>query len=286
MRRSKKKVVYRRKFLAAFDFDGTIICDETDIMAMELLGLIYGASPDTTKISRNNGWYAYMQGVFDMLRDYNIFEDAILEAVRNLDAIPGMIAFIKALHDEHNFDIIIISDANTLFVNTWLEANGLTKYVKRVLGRKAEFSADDKSLRIMPYEPRHDCHLGSIDMCKGQVLDDYIAECRANEALVYRSVFYVGDGSNDMCPVMRLSDHDFALPRSGYLLDQQIEKLETGSYTKCGMVGTQSLPDPTVLTWRNIDELSESILQSIPVTDEEFPFLLTENRERKYAFIL
>lgn len=289
--------MYRRKFLAAFDFDGTIIMDDTDMVAMELMNLRdedLTEPCDFTKISRKNGWLAYMQCIFDILREYNIFEDVILEAIRNVPAIPGMIALIKTLHNKHDFDIIIISDANTLFINTWLAANGLTEYVRRVIAHKAEFSAVDASLRITPYEPRSACQLGSMNMCKGQVLDDYIAECRANEALVYRCVFYVGDGINDVCPVMRLSDHDFAFPRDGLMLDKHIERLkslaserDTENVPTNGTVSiAEPLPDATVLPWRNIVELSELILESIPSTDEDFPFLLTENRERKYAFVL
>lgn len=241
---------------------------------MELLG---DDTPGADKYSEKgypNGWVSYMQYIFDMLRDRNISEDTIREAMRNVPANPGMIALIKTLHDDHDFDIIIISDANTLFIDTWLAANGLTEYVKRVFSHKAEFSADDGSLKIEPHEARSTCpfSMGSINICKGKVLEDYIAECRSNETLVYLSVYYIGDGNNDVCPVMRLSDHDFACPRVGYKLDMYIKNLETllseRVYdTDCN---DQSPPSAPVLRWKNGVELLELILASIPKTNTEF----------------
>lgn len=261
---------------------------------MELLGDHTANADKYSETSFPNGWVAYMQYIFDMLRDHNISEDTIREAMRNVPANPGMIELIKTLHDDHDFDIIIISDANTLFIETWLAANELTEYVRRLISHKAEFSAVDGSLRIAPHEARSTCPLsmGSINMCKGRVLDDYIAECRSNEALVYLSVYYIGDGNNDVCPVMRLSDHDFACPRKGYKLDMFIKNLE--------MLSSKSANDPTrvaacnefpllnasVLRWKHGGELLELILASFSATGAEFPLLLAENRERRHAFVL
>lgn len=275
--------MYRHKFLAAFDFDHTIVSGNSDLVAMELLGDNTSDVDKYSEISYPNGWVAYMQDIFDMLRDHNISEYTIREAMRNLPANPGMIKLIKTLHDDHNFDIIIISDANTLFIETWLAANELTEYVKRVVSHKAEFSADDGSLRIEPHEVRSTCPLsmGSINICKGKVLEDYIAECRSNEALVYLSVYYVGDGNNDVCPVMRLSDHDFACPREGFKLDMYIKKMEMLSREREGdtakhptsdtACNEQSLPNALVLRWKHGGELLELILASIPATDSEVP---------------
>lgn len=278
----------RRKFLAAFDFDHTVVSGNTDLVAMELLG---DNTPDVNKyseISYPNGWVSYMQYIFEMLRDHNISEHTIREAMRNVPANPGMITLIKTMHDDHDFDIIIISDANTLFIDTWLAANGLTDYVKRVFSHKAEFSADDGSLRIKPHEVRSTCPLsmGSINICKGKVLKDFIAECRSNEALVYLSVYYVGDGSNDVCPVMRLGKQDFACPRAGFKLDMYIKNLEkisseaTNDQTSDNVDSEQLLPKATVLRWKHGDELLELILPSIPAKDVEF------HRERHHALVL
>lgn len=278
-RRSEKQPEYRRKFLAVFNFEDTIIYDDLEWV---LLGLVYvtdidGNCPNPADFIRKRCWLENMQGVFEMLRKHNIFEDEILHTIRTqLPAIRGMIKLIKMLHDELNFDIIIISDANTILINTWLASNGLTKCVKRVITHKAEFDAD-RCLKITPYETQSTCQLSSANLCKGQVLDDYIAECRANEALVYRSVYFVGNSTHDLCPVMRLSDHDFACPRDYFKLDLEIEKKEANE---------KKAIDPTVLRWSNAEDLTEAILETIPRTDEEFPFLLTEERERKYAFVL
>ena len=43
----------------------------------------------------------------------------------------------------------------------------------------------------------------------------------------YKHVAFVGDGSNDFCPALRLSEKDYICPRESYRLWKKIKKMES-----------------------------------------------------------
>jgi len=55
-------------------------------------------------------------------------------------------------------------------------------------------------------------------MCKGHILQEH---CRKS-SVKYDVVAYVGDGTNDLCPALRLRDTDIVFPRSCFSLDKRI----------------------------------------------------------------
>lgn len=71
------------------------------------------------------------------------------------------------------------------------------------------------------------CQLSARNLCKGHVLKEYIAK-RGAEGVKFNHVNYVGDGSNDLCPSLKLSAVDRVFPRVGYPLHKLCAaKLET-----------------------------------------------------------
>ena len=52
-------------------------------------------------------------------------------------------------------------------------------------------------------------------MCKGDIIEEYIKE-RREQGVVYDFIAYSGDGENDLCPTLRLSENDLAFPRWGF----------------------------------------------------------------------
>ena len=59
--------------------------------------------------------------------------------------------------------------------------------------------------------------MSTINLCKGQILDDHVSESK-NAGRTFDSVVYVGDGSNDLCPCLRLKKQDIIFPRKGFHL--------------------------------------------------------------------
>jgi len=57
-------------------------------------------------------------------------------------------------------------------------------------------------------------------MCKGEELDAFLERC----GVKYDHLVYVGDGSNDYCPVARLQEKDLVLCRRYRGLERRITK--------------------------------------------------------------
>lgn len=56
-------------------------------------------------------------------------------------------------------------------------------------------------------------------------MEDFIAEKRTKMGQGYKAVFYIGDGRNDICPMLRLGENDYACPRLGFLCEKEIENV-------------------------------------------------------------
>lgn len=55
------------------------------------------------------------------------------------------------------------------------------------------------------------------------MLEEVVAKKKA-EGTKYSKICYIGDGDNDLCPVLRLSKEDYVFPRAGYALEYRISK--------------------------------------------------------------
>lgn len=208
--------------LAAFDFDHTIIDGNSDLVVRNLVPS--DVIPDSVKkLYQSDGWTAYMQGIFEVLHSNGKNEEDVLKAVIEIPALSGMLDLIKELRDNLNFDIIIISDANSYFINAWLEKYNMKDYVTRVFTNPAKFV--DGLLRIEMYHLQDECKLSTKNLCKGKILEDYVEACKVNN-VNYNKIVYAGDGSNDFCPMLRLGSSDLACVRDQYSCMDLINKVK------------------------------------------------------------
>ena len=61
-------------------------------------------------------------------------------------------------------------------------------------------------------------------MCKGAILSEHLHEQAERHGKHFDTVLYIGDGSNDLCPALRLRAQDYVLPRVGFKLLKLIEE--------------------------------------------------------------
>ncbi|EGI61478.1 Pyridoxal phosphate phosphatase PHOSPHO2 [Acromyrmex echinatior] len=94
---------------------------------------------------------------------------------------------------------------------------------------------DKDKLRVDPYHIQDTCKMSTVNLCKGQILTDYIQD-KHKQGKSYERIVYVGDGRNDLCPILRLSETDLACPRKGYSLINQLNELSTSMSTKAKIV--------------------------------------------------
>ena len=141
-----------------------------------------------------------------------------------LELTPNMSELIRRSVEELGATVIIISDSNTEFIEHILKERNLHHLVDKVFTNPANWDSEGKLL-IKPYHhqvlhttpsPSTDhvllqetCKLSTKNLCKGQILEDYLRSCRKDFSLIC----YVGDGKNDFCPSLRLSARDLTCVR-------------------------------------------------------------------------
>ncbi|CAH1960565.1 unnamed protein product [Acanthoscelides obtectus] len=214
------------KKLAVFDFDHTIINDNSDIMAMNMVDRKY-IPKEVKDLHKTDGWTVFMQKVFEILYQNNVKEDAVNQLMMNLPAVAGMTELIKELKQNYNYDVIVISDSNSHFIRTWLGANDLSKYISEVFTNPAKF--ENGMLKIQMYHFQENCKLSTKNLCKGQVLEEFV-DNKKKQDIYYEKVVYCGDGLHDFCPILKLSENDVACVRDKYKLLDLVMKAQNGQY--------------------------------------------------------
>ncbi|XP_065334827.1 pyridoxal phosphate phosphatase PHOSPHO2-like [Cloeon dipterum] len=209
-----------RRLLMAFDFDHTIINDNSDLVARNMLKTTI--PQEVSNLYRTDGWTAYMQCIFKLLKADGFSPLEVQSAIKKIPHTPGMDALLRELHHRGDAEVIIISDSNSVFINDWLENAAVDHIVNKTFTNPA-FYDDQGLLNISMYHEQDWCKLSTKNLCKGHILQSYVDE-RAREGVKFDCIGYVGDGNNDLCPCLKLSASDWAFPRKNYTLAKMISK--------------------------------------------------------------
>jgi pyridoxal phosphate phosphatase PHOSPHO2 len=205
--------------LVAIDFDNTMIDFNSDFIMQKFIS----SDEDVKRLSLKDGWTAFMQDVFCLLYMNGVTPLQIQDTIVHIPATPGMDTLIRYLH-RNNANIIIISDANSVFIKDWLSYSSLTHVVERVYTNHAGYD-EDGCLKIA-YHTNNFCLLCTKNMCKGFVLDSYLEE-QASLGKRYFQIAYIGAGFNDLCPSLHLSKKDLVFLRKGsdrFISDMKSQK--------------------------------------------------------------
>lgn len=213
----------QRRRLAAFDFDHTIVSQNTDTVVRDMLPNELVNTRALNELMENDCWTEYMAEVFRLLHAQQVNESRIRDTIRCIPEVPGFVRLIKHLHKKLNFDLIIISDSNSVFIDEWLRAHNLLDCFNAIFTNPAEF-AENGRLLVRPHHQQTDCKLSASNLCKGRVLEHFVIEQDLRYNIRYDHVFYVGDGNNDICPVLRQRACDFACARQGFAMEKHLIK--------------------------------------------------------------
>lgn len=211
------------KVLVALDFDHTVINGNSDTYIYKLAP--GGCIPDHLKsLYRKDGWTHYMGEVFKLLHSNHVTRDNILTCLTEISLAPGMRDLLTGL-PKQDTEFIIISDANSVFINHLLKHFGLRDLFKEVYTNPAEFD-EGGCLNVKMYHLQDWCSLSTKNLCKGDILANHI-KAREEQNIAFKTVAYIGDGTNDLCPSLRLRGGDMVFPRSGYTLIDYIADVKT-----------------------------------------------------------
>lgn len=213
----------QRRRLAAFDFDHTIVSQNTDTVVRDMLPNEMVQSSALNDLMENDCWTEYMAEVFRLLHAQQVPESRIRDTIRCIPEVPGFVRLIKHLHKKLNFDLIIISDSNSIFIDEWLRAHNLSDCFNAIFTNPAEFDPNGLLL-VRPHHQQTDCKLSASNLCKGRVLEHFVIEQDLRFNIRYDHVFYIGDGNNDICPVLRQRACDFACARQGFAMEKHLCK--------------------------------------------------------------
>jgi len=133
-----------------------------------------------------------------------------------------MVRAVNFLKEAGNTTFLCLSNSNSVFIPTILEDKGLTTLFDEIITNHAEW--DSSGLlklrrRVDPQGPQHSCKIGcQPNMCKGEELTAYLQR----KGVEFDRIAYVGDGSNDFCPILRLRSQDMIFCRTGRGLQKRI----------------------------------------------------------------
>jgi pyridoxal phosphate phosphatase PHOSPHO2 len=213
-----------QKNLAVFDFDHTLLDDNSDTAVIALADKD-NIPKEIKAIQHTEGWTAFMQAVFIHLRERGVTSSEIKELIKSLPPVNGVLELIKELKKTDTSDIIIISDCNSIFIKIWLESHGIDKFITKTFTNPSEVVND--TFKIFPYHHQETCKLSTKNLCKGQVLEEFVAE-QNEKGINYDRIVYTGDGVNDFCPVLRLHTNDLACVRNNFKLLELVTQAKTG----------------------------------------------------------
>ncbi|KAK3557686.1 hypothetical protein QTP70_033731 [Hemibagrus guttatus] len=211
----------KKKTLMVFDFDHTLVDQNSDTWVIQCAP--EQSLPAWLENSYQRGrWTEYMGRVFSYIGEQSVSPDAVRELMQTIPFTDGMIELLKFIYqNKSHIDCIIVSDSNTLFIDWILEAGGVASAVDRVFSNPA--SVDQRGYIEVRCFHSHTCERCPVNMCKQKVLSDFRAR-QADDGVNYHTVCYVGDGTNDFCPIKALNEGDIAMPRKGFSLEKLLAK--------------------------------------------------------------
>ncbi|XP_044577465.1 pyridoxal phosphate phosphatase PHOSPHO2-like isoform X2 [Cotesia glomerata] len=221
-----------KPILMSFDFDHTIIDKNSDIVIRDLLPK--ECTETVKKLYKScDSWTIFMRNIFELLHSNKITQKEINDVINCIPSVQGFEELLKNLHS-NNCEVIIVSDSNSVFIENWLSYKQLNYTVNEIFTNPAWF--DDKDLlNIEPYHEQNWCTLSEKNLCKGFILEEYIKK-RKEHGVTFERIAYAGDGKNDLCPMLRLSDKDFAFPRQDYPIIKLLNEPDTKNKVKAKVI--------------------------------------------------
>lgn len=213
--------------LAAFDFDHTIINENSDIYINKILtkndNISFKKYKYPEEVEMPECWTDRMSRVFEYMHsNFNIKSLDFIECLKEIKIDESMKSLINGLKS-NGYELIIISDANTFFIETILNENGLEGLFNKIYTNPGHFDESEK-LIVKKYSEiyngkAYECEtkICSANICKGSVLEAHI---KALDSMTKRHIVYVGDGTNDYCPGLYLNENDSYFIRNNHSLSK------------------------------------------------------------------
>lgn len=241
----------RPSLTLAFDFDNTVIASNSDtVIPRTADGGAHAAAFDKGLNAFGSGesWTKFMDSSLATMAANGATVEAITAAAREITIEPVFADALREIAAMPNTQLLIISDANTLFISEIIAANDLEVVFDPIITNPsyiveltAEATASLRAggdaaaaeeaettstrapaptrLAVLPYTLEAGAHETACppNLCKTTALRAEVGMASAAERAAPGAAaagvrggryVYVGDGSNDVCPCVNLLDGD------------------------------------------------------------------------------
>ncbi|CAK8535899.1 unnamed protein product [Lathyrus sativus] len=205
--------------IVIFDFDSTIIEMDSDNWVLDHFGLtekFYQLLPNTL-------WNPLMNKMMNELHSQGKNIEEIIELVKRTPIHPRIVPAIQAAYSL-GCELRIVSDANIFFIETILKHHGVLNCFSKITANPSYVNEDGR-LIICPYhdylKSSHGCNLCPPNMCKGLVIEKFQSSLDEEGE---KNMIYLGDGSGDFCPSLKLKESDYLMPRMNFALCDLVSK--------------------------------------------------------------
>ncbi|KAF9963298.1 hypothetical protein BGZ65_004616 [Modicella reniformis] len=149
----------------------------------------------------------------------------IRDALTKVPLDAHMIQICQLLFDS-GWKLVILSDANSVYIEGILQHYGIRHLFSNVITNPAHWDEQDRLYiqRLTPANAPHGCAMGvcSLNICKGQQVDTLLRHVGKDMST---RMIYVGDGRNDYCPAIRMKDDkDILFVRRGRSLEAYLTR--------------------------------------------------------------
>ncbi|CAL5221062.1 g3185 [Coccomyxa viridis] len=228
-----------REKLVVLDFDWSLVEENSDTWVLHQLGASHIFEG---LLSQGLPWTQLMDCALHAAHtELKATQEDVLKAICSTPFHADMIQVVRTLAAVPGCTLIILSDANTVFINEVLKHHKLDQYIHKVYSNIASWQ--DGALRVNPFHSSsspHGCPNCPSNLCKGQVLDNLLAGPR------YDRIVYLGDGSGDFCPCTRLRAGDYAVVRECYPTGKQCPLFRKAQMAGAHMVGCFDSASPSL----------------------------------------
>merc|ERR1739848_397710 len=244
-----KRTVNTKDHLVIFDFDCTIKKHSPGYtlgvahlfpgkeIPRELLSIL------TDNPNRREGWEKCLAAVMQELNKLNLSKEAVVEGYANDGSlIEEMDKVVKTFHKDH--DVIIVSDGTRPSIEEFMKKYNLHPYLKDILAKPYVITGNGQI--ILEGTPTEwtigkPCDIGCFKTCKAEMIKFF----KKNKN--YKTTTYVGDGKNDLCPVLDLKREDRVFARKDYSL---LPLLTNGEYDV----------NATITSWKTGKDILDALL--------------------------
>ncbi|KAF9155321.1 hypothetical protein BGX21_005497 [Mortierella sp. AD011] len=207
------------KRLFVFDFDWTLIETDSDNWVFEhLCEELYQEQLEAVgKVQ----WTDLQQRLLGELFERGISREDIERTLSHIPFAPEMIEALRLMKSQGS-ELYILSDANTVYIETVLRAYNIDHLFTEIITNPAKFDERGR-LNVVrfhgPDKEPHRCPLPcQPNLCKGREIQKLI------DSQSWDQVVYMGDSTNDFCPSTRLQSKDVVLARRNLLLEKEIKE--------------------------------------------------------------